>query len=85
MRLSWTNKGEIIFFNNHNIEHKEYFKLPTQKSFVIFQPIPKFLRFFTNVNGDGVKILKILYSNMLLLILRPILFFKKSINKFFKK
>ena len=84
-RVSWTNKGEIIFFNNNILERKEYFKIPTQKSFIIFQPIPKLLRSFTNVNGEGVKLIKIIYSNTLFLILRPILFFLRIFKKFFKK
>ena len=82
LRLSWTNYGEIIFFENNILKRKEYFKIPTQKSYITFQPIPKFLRLLTDINGDGFKILKIIYSHFILILFRPYLFIRKIFNKF---
>ena len=81
IRLGFNNYGDIFFVENKKIIKKEIFKLPTMKSFIIFQPVPKFLRKLTDADGKGYKILKILYSHMVLLFLRPILFVKKILNK----
>ena len=69
------------FFENGNMDIKECFKHPMNKSFITFQPVPKFLRKMSNVDGTGAKKIKIIYSHIVLLILRPNLFFLKMKNK----
>lgn len=81
MRIGFNNFGEYLFFENDKLICKEVFKSPMSKSFITFQPIPKFLRKMTDVNGKGAKKLKQLYSLTVLLIMRPFLFFKYIINK----
>ena len=81
IRVGFNNYGEYLFFSNHKLEYKEVFKNPGDKSFIQFQPIPKFLRNLTDINGDGAKLLKKSYSLAIFLLLRPILF----INYIFKK
>ena len=81
LRLGHNWKGEMLFFNNNKLTLKEYFTHPQQKNFILFQPIPKFLRKISNIDGTGAKKLKIIYSHIVLLILRPNLFFLKIINK----
>ena len=80
LRYGFNNFGEMFFIENKKIVKKEIFKFPTMKNFIVFQPVPKFLRNLTDENGKGYKIVKILYSNLILLLLRPILFFKKIFN-----
>ena len=84
-RVAFNNYGEMIFFKGYQLERKEYFKFPSKKSFITFQPIPKFLRKLTDVNGDGYKLLNILYSNLVFLLLRPNLFIKRIIKKISNK
>lgn len=84
-RVAFNNYGEMIFFKGYQLERKEYFRFPSKKSFITFQPIPKFLRKLTDVNGDGYKLLNILYSNLIFLLLRPNLFIKRIIKKIFNK
>ena len=81
LRMGYNWKGEILFFENNKLDIKEYFRLPQQKNIITFQPIPKFLRKISRVDGSGAKILKIIYSHTVLLILRPNLFLSKIINK----
>lgn len=83
MRVAFNNYGEMIFFRGYQLERKEYFRFPTKKSFITFQPIPKFLRKLSNVNGNGYKLLNILYSNFIFLLLRPNLFIQRIIKKIF--
>jgi D-beta-D-heptose 7-phosphate kinase/D-beta-D-heptose 1-phosphate adenosyltransferase len=71
----------MIFFKGCQLERKEYFRFPSKKSFITFQPIPKFLRKLTDVNGNGYKLLNILYSNFIFLLLRPNLFIQRIIKK----
>ena len=71
----------MLFFENNKLTTKEYFTLPQQKNIITFQPIPKFLRKMSNVDGTGAKKLKIIYSHIVLLILRPNLFFLKIKDK----
>ena len=80
-RVGFNYFGEILFFNNNKLNFKEYFNFPMQKSFISFQPIPKFIRKFTDINGKGGKKLKMIYSYFIFLFLRPNLFFSKIINK----
>lgn len=82
-RVAFNNYGEIIFFKGHHLERKEYFRFPSKKSFITFQPIPRFLRKLSDVNGNGYKLLNILYSNFVLFLLRPNLFIQRIIKKFF--
>ena len=82
-RTGYNWKGEILFFNNNKLSMKEYFTLPQQKNIVTFQHVPKFLRKMSKVDGTGAKKLKIIYSHIALLILRPNLFFIKMKNKIF--
>ena len=84
-RVAFNNYGEMIFFKGYQLERKEYFRFPSKKSFITFQPIPKFLRKLTDVNGDGYKSLNILYSNLIFLLLRPNLFIKRIIKKIYNK
>lgn len=84
LRTSYNWKGEMLFFNNNKLEVKEYFTLPQQKNIITFQHIPKFLRRLSKVDGTGAKIIKIIYSHLILLILRPNLFFLKIYRKFLK-
>jgi len=81
LRVGFNNSGEYLFFYNHKLDFKEIFRSPYAKSFISYQPIPKFLRNMTDVNGNGAKFLKRLYSLVILLILRPVLFIKYLYNK----
>ena len=81
IRVGFNNYGEYLFFYNHKLEYKEVFRSPLAKSFISFQPIPKFLRNMTDVNGQGAKFLKRFYSLTMLFLLRPILFFKYLYEK----
>ena len=81
IRVGFNNFGEYLFFYNHQLEFKEVFRSPLAKSFITFQPIPKFLRNMTDVNGQGGKFLKRLYSLIVLILLRPALFFKYLYDK----
>ena len=81
VRFGFNNFGEMFFIENKKIKKKELFKFPTMKNFILFQPVPKFIRNVTDENGKGFKILKIIYSNLVLLIIRPNLFLKKILNK----
>jgi len=85
IRFGYNNHGEMFFIENKKIVKKEYFKFPAMKSFIVFQPIPKFIRKITDVDGKGYKIFKIIYSNLLFLVLRPNLFFQRIFNKINKK
>lgn len=82
-RVAFNNYGEMIFFKGYGLDRKEYFRFPSNKSFITFQPIPRFLRKLTDVNGNGYKLLNILYSNFVFLLLRPNLFIQRIIKKFF--
>ena len=75
IRFGFNNFGEMFFVENKKIVKKEMYKFPGMKSFIVFQPIPKFIRDITDENGKGYKLLKMIYSNLILLILRPNLFF----------
>ena len=81
IRVGFNNFGEYLFFYDHKLEFKEVFRSPMAKSFITFQPIPKFLRNMTDVNGQGAKFLKRFYSLLVLLILRPFLFIKYLYTK----
>ena len=81
IRFGFNNFGEMFFIENKEIVKKEIYKFPTMKSFILFQPIPKFIRNITDENGKGFKFLKIFYSNLILLILRPNLFLKRIFFK----
>ena len=83
IRVGLNNYGEMIFFRGYQLERKEYFRFPTKKSFITFQPIPRFLRKLNDVNGNGYKLLNILYSNFIFLLLRPNLFIQRIIKKIF--
>jgi hypothetical protein len=83
LRVGSNNYGEMIFFRGYQLERKEYFRFPTKKSFITFQPIPRFLRKLNDVNGNGYKLLNILYSNFIFLLLRPNLFIQRIIKKIF--
>lgn len=83
IRTAYNNYGEILFFKGNQLNQNEYFRFPSQKDFITFQPIPKFIRKLTNVNGKGNKLIKIIYSNFLLILLRPNLFIHKLMKKFF--
>ena len=85
IRSGFNNHGEMFFIENKKIVKKEFYKFPAMKSFIVFQPIPKFIRNITDVNGKGYKIFKIIYSHLILLILRPNLFFQIIFNKIRKK
>jgi len=76
IRLGFNNFGEMFFIENKKIVKKEFYKFPLMKNFIVFQPVPKFIRNITDEDGKGFKILKIIYSNLILLILRPNLFIK---------
>lgn len=82
LRVGFNNFGEYLFFYDHKLDFQEFFKIPLSKSFITFQPIPKFLRNLTNVNGEGGKFLKRVYSLSIFLLLRPILFLKYIFTKF---
>ncbi len=84
LRFGFNNFGEIFFIENKKVVKKELFKFPTMKSFVLFQPVPKFIRNLTDENGKGYKFIKIIYSNFVLLILRPNLFLKRIFSKIIK-
>ena len=81
IRVGFNNFGEYLFFYNHKLEFKEVYRSPFAKSFITFQPVPKFLRNMTDVNGQGGKFLKRLYSLIVLLMLRPKLFIKYLYGK----
>ena len=81
VRFGFNNFGEMLFIENKKIQKKELFTFPTMKSFILFQPVPKFIRNITDENGKGFKILKIVYSNLVLLIMRPNLFLRKIFDK----
>ena len=81
IRVGFNNYGEYLFFYNHELEYKEVFRSPLAKSYISFQPIPKFLRNMTDVNGQGAKFLKRFYSLTMLFLLRPILFIKYLYEK----
>ena len=81
LRVGFNNYGEYLFFYNHKLDSREIFKSPYSKSFIAFQPIPKFLRNLTNVDGQGGKFLKRVYSLSVLLLLRPTLFIKHVFEK----
>ena len=81
LRFGFNNYGEMFFIENKRVVKKEIFRFPTMKSFIMFQPIPKFIRNLTDENGKGYKLIKILYSNFILLILRPNYFLKKLFFK----
>tara|TARA_B100000780_G_C21042921_1_gene418558 strand:- start:31 stop:876 length:846 start_codon:yes stop_codon:yes gene_type:complete len=81
IRFGFNNYGEMFFIEKQKIVKKEFYRFPFMKNFIVFQPIPKFIRNITDINGKGYKILKIIYSNLILLILRPNLFFKRVFNK----
>lgn len=81
IRVGFNNFGEMFHIENKKVVKKEIFRVPLMKSFITFQPVPKFIRNITDENGKGFKIIKIIYSNFVLLILRPNLFFKKIFNK----
>jgi len=81
LRFGHNWKGEMLYFKNNKLTIPEYFTHPQQKNIILFQPIPKFLRKLSNVDGTGAKKLKIIYSHFVLLILRPNLFFLKIFNK----
>ena len=82
IRVGFNNFGEYLFFYDHKLDFKEVYKSPLAKSFITFQPIPKFIRNLTDVNGQGAKFLKKIYSLMVFLLLRPILFIKYILTKF---
>jgi len=84
LRFGFNNFGEMFFIENKKVVKKELFKFPTMKSFVLFQPVPKFIRNLTDENGKGYKLIKIIYSNFVLLILRPNLFLKRIFSKIIK-
>ena len=82
LRFGFNNFGEMFFIENKEVVKKEIYKFPTMKSFILFQPVPRFIRNITDENGKGFKLIKIFYSNLILLILRPNLFLKRIISKF---
>ena len=82
IRVGFNNFGEYLFFYDHKLDFKEVYKSPLAKSFITFQPIPKFIRKLTDVNGQGAKLLKKIYSLSIFLLLRPILFIKYILTKF---
>ena len=61
IRFGFNNFGEMFFIENKKIQKKELFRFPTIKSFILFQPVPKFIRNITDENGKGFKTLKIIY------------------------
>ncbi|CAO6128583.1 Methyltransferase FkbM [Candidatus Pelagibacterales bacterium] len=81
VRIGFNNFGEMFFIENKKIVKKEFYKFPLMKNFIVFQPVPKFIRNITDEDGKGFKILKIIYSNLILLILRPNLFLEKIFYK----
>ena len=81
LRIGYSWKGEMLFFENGNMDIKECFKHPMNKSFITFQPVPKFLRKMSNVDGSGAKLFKTIYSRIVLLILRPNLYFLRIKNR----
>jgi len=84
LRLGFNNYGEMLFFLDKKLENREVFRFPSMKSFITFQPVPRFIRKITNINGQGYKVIKILYSNLILLVLRPNLFIKRIFSKIIK-
>jgi len=81
IRFGFNNFGDMFFIENKKIQKKELFRFPTMKSFILFQPVPKFIRNITDENGKGFKILKVIYLHLVLLIMRPNLFLKKIFDK----
>ena len=81
LRFGFNPFGEMFFIENKKIVKKELYKFPSMKSFIVFQPVPKFIRNITDENGKGFKILKIIYSHLVLIIMRPNLFLKKIFDK----
>ena len=81
IRVGFNNFGEYLYFHDQKLDFKEVFRSPYCKSFISFQPVPKFLRNMTDVNGQGAKFLKRIYSLSILLLLRPILFIQFLYNK----
>lgn len=81
IRFGFNNFGEMFFIENKKIVKKELYKFPTMKNYIVFQPIPRFIRALTDEDGKGFKLLKIVYSSIILLLLRPNLFFKKLFFK----
>ena len=79
IRIGFNNSGEILLFDKNNIIKSEYFKLPSQKKFIMFQPMPKFLR--KKNNHHGLRISKNFYSHLVFLFNRPFLFFKYLFEK----
>ena len=71
----------MFFIKNKKIIKSELFRFPTMKSFITFQPVPKFIRKLTDENGKGYKIIKILYSHIILFLMRPNLFINKILSK----
>lgn len=74
LRLGINNNGKILLFSNNTELNKEFFKLPTQKKFIISQPIPRFLR--KKNYHHSQRFLKSFYSHLFFLIKSPILFLK---------
>jgi len=79
-RVGFNNNGEILLFDKNGIIKSEYFKLPSQKKFIMYQPMPKFLR--KKNNHHGQRFLKNFYSHVVFLFNRPFLFFKYLFEKF---
>ena len=84
IRFGFNNFGEMFFIENKKIVKKEFYKFPLMKNFITFQPIPRFIRNMTDENARGYKLIKILYSNIIFLVLRPNLFIKRIFSKIFK-
>lgn len=85
LRFGFNNYGEMFFIENKKIVKKEYYKFPNMKDFITFQPVPVFIRRLTDENGRGYKYIKVIYSHLILLFLRPNLFFKKIFLRFRNK
>ena len=79
IKIGFNNSGEILLFDKNNIIKSEYFRLPSQKKFIMFQPIPKFLR--RKDNHHGLRFPKNFYSHWVFLFNRPLLFFKYIFEK----
>jgi len=81
VRVGYNWKGETLFFEENKLIFKEYYNNPLQKSYITFQPMPKFIRKLSDIDGSGFKKIKLLYSFLILLVLRPNLFMSKIIYK----
>ena len=81
VRVGYNWKGETLFFEENKLIFKEYYNNPLQKSYITFQPMPKFIRKLSDIDGSGFKKIKLLYSFLILLALRPNLFISKIIYK----